>query len=67
MNADFEQQLLELKHELETQRLQQVGTIKSVLERQHSKDIVQLDDAHQQQMDGLREGRNNAPRFLPSG
>ena len=67
MNADFEQQLLELKHELETQRLQQVGTIKSVLERQHSKDIVQLDDAHQQQMDGLREGRNNVPRFLPSG
>ena len=57
MNSEFEQKLLDLKHELETQRLQQVGTMKSVLERQHSKDIVDLDDVHHQQMDGLRDGK----------
>ena len=57
MNAEFEQKLWELKNELETQRLQQVGTMKSVLERQHSKDIIELDDAHRQHMDGLRDGK----------
>ena len=57
MNAEFEQKLWELKNELETQRLQQVGTMKSVLERQHSKDMIDLDDVHQQQMDGLRDGK----------
>ena len=57
MNSEFEQKLLELKSELETQRLQQVGTIKSVMERQHSKDLIDLDDVHQQQMDGLRDGK----------
>ena len=56
MNSEFEQKLWELKSELETQRLQQVGTMKSVLERQHSKDMVELDDVHQQHMDGLRDG-----------
>lgn len=57
MNAEFEQKLWELKNELETQRLQQVGTMKSVLERQHSKDMIELDDVHQQHMDGLRDGK----------
>lgn len=57
MNSEFEQKLWELKHELETQRLQQVGTVKSVLERQHSKDMIELDEVHQQQMDGLRDGK----------
>ena len=57
MNSEFEQKLLELKGELETQRFQQVGTMKSVLERQHSKDMIDLDDVHQQQMDGLRDGK----------
>lgn len=57
MNAEFEQKLLELKSELETQRLQQVGTMKNVLERQHSNDLIELDDIHQQQMDGLRDGK----------
>lgn len=60
MNSEFEQKLLELKRELETQRLQQVGTMKSVLERQHSRDMVELDDVHQQQMDGLRDGKNSS-------
>ena len=66
MNSEFEQKLLELKHELETQRLQQVGTMKSVLERQHSKDIVDLDDVHHQQMDGLRDGKelHGVPKFM---
>ena len=59
MNAEFEQKLWELKTELETQRLQQVGTMKSVLERQHSKDIIDMDDVHQQQMDGLRDGKGS--------
>ena len=64
MNAEFEQKLLELKGELETQRLQQVGTMKSVLERQHSNDLIELDDIHQQQMDGLRDGkRYTIPKF----
>lgn len=57
MNAEFEEKLLELKRELEAQRLQQVGTMKNVLERHHSKDILELDDIHQQQMDGLRDGK----------
>lgn len=57
MNAEFEEKLLELKRELEAQRLQQVGTMKNVLERHHSKDILELDDIHQQQMDGLRGGK----------
>lgn len=57
MNAEFEQKLWELKNELETQRLQQVGTMKSVLERQHSKDMIELDDVHQQHIDGLRDGK----------
>lgn len=57
MNAEFEEKLLELKRELEAQRLQQVGTMKNVLERHHSKGILELDDIHQQQMDGLRDGK----------
>ena len=57
MNAEFEEKLLELKRKLEAQRLQQVGTMKNVLERHHSKDILELDDIHQQQMDGLRDGK----------
>ena len=61
MNSEFEQKLLELKRELETQRLQQVGTMKSVLERQHSKDIVELDDVHHQEMGGLRDGKKIIP------
>ena len=60
MNSEFEQKLLELKRELETQRLQQVGTMKSVLERQHSRDMVELDDVHHHQMDGLRDGKNSS-------
>ena len=57
MNSEFEQKLWELKNELESQRLQQVGTMKNVLERQHSKDMLEIDDVHQQQMEGLKEGR----------
>ena len=57
MNTEFEQKLWELKNELETQRLQQVGTMKNVLERQHSNDLIELDDVHQKQMDGLRDGK----------
>ncbi len=64
MNAEFEQKLRELKNELETQRLQQVGTMKSVLERQHSKDMFELDDVHQQQMDGLRDGKGTKFRLM---
>ena len=57
MNSEFEQKLWELKNELESQRLQQVGTMKNVLERQHSKDMLEIDDVHQQQMEELREGK----------
>ena len=57
MNSEFEQKLWDLKNELESQRLQQVGTMKNVLERQHSKDMLEIDDVHQQQMEELREGK----------
>ena len=57
MNSEFEQKLWELKNELESQRLQQVGTMKNVLDRQHSKDMLEIDDVHQQQMEELREGK----------
>lgn len=57
MNSEFEQKLWELKNELESQRLQQVGTMKNVLERQHSKDMLEIDDVHQQKMEELREGK----------
>ena len=57
MNSEFEQKLWELKNELESQRLQQVGTMKNVLERQHSKDMLEIDDVHRQQMEELREGK----------
>ena len=57
MNSEFENKLKELKNELEAQRLLQVGTMKNVLERQHSNELVDLEDVHQQEMDGLRDGK----------
>lgn len=57
MSDDFEERLKVLKSQLETERLKQVSTMKSVLERQQSSDLVDVEERHRGDLEEIRDGR----------
>ena len=56
MNADFDKKIMELRDQLDSQRQRQVTTVKSVLERERSRDLTELEESHQRDMEELRDG-----------
>ena len=56
MNADFDKKIMELRDQLDSQRQRQVTTVKSVLERERSRDLTELEESHQTDMEELRDG-----------
>lgn len=57
MSDDFEERLKVLKSQLENERLKQVSTMKSVLERQQSSDLVDLEERHRGDLEEIRDGK----------
>ena len=57
--GEFEEKLLDLRRQLEEERLRQVKTISNVLEREHSREIMDLEKAQGVDMEELRRGNNN--------
>eukprot|EP00794_Sanderia_malayensis_P003343 gene3343-3832_t len=53
--SGFEERLLDLRRQLEEERQRQVGTLKTVLEREHSSEIMDLDTGHSSEIDELKE------------
>ena len=56
MNADFDKKIMQLRDQLDSQRQRQVTTVKSVLERERSRDLTELEESHQTDMEELRDG-----------
>jgi hypothetical protein len=56
MSEDFEERLKVLRSQLESERLKQVNTMKSVLERQQTSDIVVLEERHHEDLEDIRDG-----------
>ena len=55
--AGFEAKLLDLRRQLDEERLRQVKTVKDVLEREHSREKFDLLVGHDSEMDGLKSGK----------
>lgn len=56
MNGEFDKKIMELREQLDSQRQQQVNTVKNVLERERSRDLVDMEESHQTDMEELRDG-----------
>ena len=54
--GEFEQKLLDLRRQLEEERLRQVKTVKNVLEREYSKEMMDIGKGHEVNLDELRQG-----------
>lgn len=64
MNSEFDKKIMELKEQLDSQRQQQIKTVKTVLERERSKDLIDLEETHQTDMEELRDGITSVFLFL---
>ena len=56
MNAEFDKKLMDLREQLDSQRQQQINTVKNVLERERSRDLTEMEESHQTDMEDLRDG-----------
>ena len=54
--GEFEEKLLDLRRQLEEEKLRQGKTVKNVLEREHSKEMMDLGTGHEVDMEALKRG-----------
>ena len=54
--AGFEEKLLDLRRQLDEERLRQVKTVKDVLEREHSRELMDLEAGHDLDMGDTKKG-----------